>query len=37
VKEQAENELRDLFNLEQEVNLHIFKLSDIEDIQITYE
>lgn len=34
---QAEQELYDLLNLEQDLNLHTFKLSEFEDIELTYE
>ena len=33
----AQNELNDLFNIEQEVNLHLFALDDFEGIDLTYE
>lgn len=31
----AQQELNDLFNLEQEVNIHIFKLDDFDGIELT--
>lgn len=30
-------ELNDLFNLEQDLNIHIFKLSDFDNIELTYQ
>ena len=33
----AQQELNDLFNLEQEVNIHIFKLDDFDGIELTYQ
>lgn len=33
----ANNELNDLFSLEQELNIHTFKLSDFDDIALTYQ
>ena len=33
----ANQELEDLFALEQELNLHIFKLSDFDGIELTYQ
>lgn len=35
--EAANAELNDLFNLEQEINLHIFKLDDFDNIELTYQ
>ena len=35
--EAAQQELNDLFSLEQEVNLHIFKLDDFDGIELTYQ
>ena len=34
---EVNNELNDLFNLEQELNLHIFKLSDFDNIELTFQ
>lgn len=34
---QVQKELNDLFALEQEINLHIFKLDDFNDIELTYQ
>jgi len=34
---EAQKELNDLFNLEQDVNLHIFKLDDFDGIELTYQ
>lgn len=34
---QAQAELFDLFNLEQDINIHVFKLNDFNDIELTYE
>ena len=33
----VQQELNDLFSIEQEVNLHIFKLEDFEGIELTYQ
>ena len=33
----AQQELNDLFNLEQDINIHIFKLSDFNNIELTYQ
>lgn len=33
----AQNELNDLFNLEQDLNIHLFKLSDFNGIELTPE
>lgn len=33
----ARMELTDLFNLEQDLNIHIFKLNDFDDIELTYQ
>lgn len=33
----ARMELADLFNLEQDLNIHIFKLNDFDDIELTYQ
>jgi formylmethanofuran dehydrogenase subunit A len=33
----ANRELNDLFNLEQELNIHIFKLDDFDGIELTYQ
>ena len=35
--EAANAELNDLFNLEQEIPIHIFKLSDFDGIELTYQ
>lgn len=32
----AQQELNDLFNLEQNLNIHIFKLDDFNNIELTY-
>lgn len=32
----AQQELNDLFNLEQDLNIHLFKLSDFDGIELTY-
>ena len=32
----ANKELNDLFNLEQDLNIHIFKLDDFDGIELTY-
>lgn len=34
---EANRELNDLFNLEQDLNIHIFKLSDFDGIELTYQ
>ena len=34
---EAQQELNDLFNLEQELNIHIFKLDDFDGIELTYQ
>ena len=33
----AQKEIVDLFNLEQDLNIHIFKLEDFNDIELTYQ
>ena len=33
----AEAELNDLFNLEQDLNIHVFKLEDFSNIELTYQ
>lgn len=33
----AQKELNDLFNLEQDLNIHIFKLDDFDNIELTYQ
>ena len=33
----AEQELNDLFEIEQELNIHIFKLNDFNNIELTYQ
>lgn len=33
----AQSEINDLFNLEQELNIHIFKLNEFENIELTYQ
>lgn len=33
----AQQELMDLFNLEQELNIHIFKVDEFENIELTYD
>ena len=33
----ANKELNDLFNLEQDLNIHIFKLDDFDGIELTYQ
>jgi hypothetical protein len=33
----ANQELNDLFNLEQDIPIHIFKLSDFDGIELTYQ
>lgn len=35
--EAANRELNDLFNLEQDINLHIFKLEDFDNIELTFQ
>ena len=35
--EEANRELVDLFNLEQDLPIHIFKLSDFDGIELTYQ
>ena len=35
--DKANKELQDLFNLEQDIPLHIFKLSDFDGIELTYQ
>lgn len=34
---EANHELSDLFNLTQDLNIHIFKLSDFEGIELSYQ
>lgn len=34
---QVESELYDLFAIEQDLNIHIFKLDEFENIELTYE
>lgn len=34
---EARKELSDLFNLEQDLNIHIFKLDDFDGINLTYQ
>ena len=34
---EATKELRDLFNLEQDLPLHVFKLDDFDGIELTYQ
>ncbi len=34
---EAQSELNDLFGLEQELNIHIFKLDDFDGIDLTYQ
>ena len=34
---EAQKELNDLFNLEQDLNIHIFKLKDFDGIELTYQ
>ena len=34
---EAQKELEDLFTLEQELNIHLFKLDDFQDIALTYD
>lgn len=33
----AQEELNELFSLEQELNIHMFKLSEFENIELTYQ
>jgi hypothetical protein len=33
----AEKELNDLFNLEQNLDIHIFKIDDFDGIELTYQ
>lgn len=33
----AQAELNDLFNIEQDLNIHIFKLDDFDNIELTYQ
>ena len=33
----AQKELNDLFNLEQDLNIHMFKIDDFDGIELTYE
>ena len=33
----AQQELNDLFALEQDLNIHVFKLSDFDGIELTYQ
>jgi hypothetical protein len=33
----AQKELNDLFNLEQELNIHVFKLDDFDNIELTVQ
>lgn len=33
----ANKELNDLFNLEQDLNIHIFKLDDFDGVELTYQ
>lgn len=33
----AQAELNDLFNIEQDLNIHIFKLDEFENIELTYQ
>lgn len=33
----AQKELNDLFNLEQDLNIHVFKLDDFDGIELTYQ
>lgn len=35
--EAVNHELNDLFNLEQDINLHMFKLDDFDGIELTYQ
>ena len=34
---EAQQELNDLFNLEQDLNIHIFKLDEFDGIELTYQ
>ena len=34
---EAQKELNDLFNLEQDLSIHIFKLDDFDGIELTYQ
>ena len=34
---EAQKEINDLFNLEQDLNIHIFKLDDFDGIELTYQ
>ena len=34
---EARKELNDLFNLEQDLNIHVFKLDDFDGINLTYQ
>ena len=34
---EAQNELNDLYNIEQEVDIHMFSLNDLEGIELTYD
>ena len=34
---EASKELNDLFNLEQDLNIHVFKLDEFNDIELTYQ
>lgn len=33
----AQKEIIDLFNLEQDLNIHVFKLEDFDNIELTYQ
>ena len=33
----AQSELNDLFNIEQDLNIHIFKLDEFDNIELTYQ
>ena len=33
----TQSEINDLFNLEQDLNIHIFKLDDFDNIELTYQ
>lgn len=33
----AQKEINDLFNLEQDLNIHVFKLDDFDGIELTYQ
>ena len=37
INEIVNKELNDLLNLEQDLNIHIFKLSDFDNIELTYQ